>query len=231
MTFGFVQKEDAKSKPASEAELSKHTKPIIVKVPSNASQVADRLESSKASATTTVGDGFISAGKAVTKGVKSFSSAVSDATGKVQSGIAQAQSISQDPASFVAGLAEQATGFSIPSSPQGLIDLLSKFSTPKTSGDGRTDIAKNKSEGEGVINEIGDTASLTADALTSKISSVSQALAPVTEAVGAVTEIANLGGVPVDNVISQSVSKVTTPVQSTLTKVKNVSDGTQGIIT
>ena len=60
---------------------------------------------------------------------------------------------------------------------------------------------------------------------------MSQALAPVTEAAGAVTEIANLGGVPVDNVISQSVSKVTTPVQSTLTKVKNVSDGTQGIIT
>jgi len=53
----------------------------------------------------------------------------------------------------------------------------------------------------------------------------------VTEAVSSVTEIASLGGVPVDNVVSTAVNKVTQPVQSSLQKVKNVTDSTQGIIT
>lgn len=227
----YSQTEDINSRPANEKELSKHNKPTIVKVPSNASEVVDKLESAKATATNAVGDPFLSAGKAVTKGVKEFSSAVADASGKIQSAKATAQSAAQDPVSFVAGLAEQATGFSIPTSPEGLINLLSKFSEPKVSGDGRTDIAKAKSEGNDVISEIGDVASLTGDALTSKISSVSEALAPITEVAGAVTEIASLGGVPVDNVISNSINKVSSPVQTTLTKVKNVTDGTQGIIT
>ena len=230
MSF-YKQSEDPKSRPASETQLATHNKPTIVKIPSNASEVVDKLESAKATATTAVGDPFISTSKAVTKGVKEFSSAVADASGKIQSAKATAQSAAQDPVSFVAGLAEQATGFSIPTSPEGLINLLSKFAEPKVSGDGRTDIAKSKSEGDDIISEIGDVASLTGDALTSKISSVSEALAPITEVAGAVTEIASVGGVPVDNVISNSISKASAPVQTTLTKVKNTTDGTKGIIT
>jgi len=223
------------SRPADESQISKHTQPTVVTVPQNASDHVNRIDAATATGTTSVGDAFISANKAVTKGVKEFASNLSDAVGKVQSGIAQAQSASQDPVSFVAGLAQQATGFSIPSSPQGLIDLLSKFSKPKTTSDGRTDIANPKSEGEGVVDEIGDVASLTADQLSSKISSVSSAISSVTstvgEVTGAVTQIASLGGVPVDNVISQSISNVTSPVQSTLSKVQNATDGTRGIIT
>ena len=227
----YKQISDEKSKPASEAELAKHNKPIIVKVPSNASNVANRIESAKATGTTSVGDATISASKAVVKGVETFTSEISNAAGRVQSGIAQAQSIAQDPVSYVVGLAEQATGVSVPSSPQGIVELLSKFSKPKVSGDGRTDISKNKSDGEGVIDEIGDVASFSADELSSKITSVSNAISSATEVVGAVTEVASLGGVPVDNVITQSINKISTPVQSTLTKVKNTTDGTKGIIT
>ena len=219
------------SKPASEAELAKHNKPVIVKIPSNASEVANRIDSAKATGTTSVGDAKISANKAVAKGVKTFTSEISNAAGRVQSGIAQAQSIAQDPVSYVVGLAEQASGVSVPSSPQGLLELLSKFSEPKVSGDGRTDISKNKSDGEEVISEIGDVASFSADELSSKITSVSNAISSATEVVGAVTEVASLGGVPVDNVITQSINKISTPVQSTLTKVKNTTDGTKGIIT
>lgn len=227
----YKQLEDESSKPASEAELAKHNKPTIVKIPSNASKVANRLDSAKATGTTSVGDATISASKSVVKGVKTFTSEISNAAGRVQSGIAQAQSIAQDPVSYVVGLAEQATGFSVPSSPQGIVELLSKFSKPKVSGDGRTDLSKNKSAGENVVGEIGDVASFSADELSSKISSVSNAISSATEVVGAVTEISNLGGVPVDNVITQSISKISTPVQSTLTKVKNTTDGTKGIIT
>ena len=231
----FKQTQNPNLAPADEGELSKHTQPVVVSVPANASEVANRADSARATGTTSVGDGFISAQKSVAKGVTEFTSAVGGAVGKVQSGIAQAQSAAQDPVSFVSGLAEQATGFSIPSSPEGIANLLSKFSKPKPNSDGRTDIADPKSEGESIIDEIGDVASLTADQLTSKISAVSSAISdfasPITEAAGAVTELANLGGVPVDNVISQSVSQVTSPVQSTLTKVTNVTDGTQGIIT
>jgi len=234
MSF-YTQIPSEASRPADEGEMAKHTKQNICTIPPNASQHVSKLESSTATGITTVGDGFVSAGKAVTKGIEEFTSAIGDAAGKVQSGIAQAQSAAQDPASFIVGLAEQATGFSVPSSPEGLLNLLQKFSKPKANGDGRTDIARTKQEGETIIDEIGDVASLSADQLSSKISSVSSAISSVTstvgEAAGAVTQLASLGGVPVDNVISQSVSNVTSPVQSTLTKVQNVSDGTQGIIT
>jgi len=223
------------SKPAGEENLSKHTQPNICAIPSNADQFVDQSDSSRATGTTSVGNGFISAGKATVKGVTEFASDVGDALGKVQSGIAQAQAIATDPVSFVAGLAEEATGYSIPTSPQGVLDLLSKFSKPPVSSDGRTDISKEKSEGEGIIDEIGDVASLTVDELTGAISSVGTAISEATSAIGEaispITELASLGGVPVDNVISQSVNKVTSPVQSTLTKVQNVTDGTQGIIT
>ena len=40
----YKQLEDESSKPASEAELAKHNKPTIVKIPSNASKVANRLD-------------------------------------------------------------------------------------------------------------------------------------------------------------------------------------------
>lgn len=222
------------SVPADESELSRHTQPTTVRVPQNAHRYAGMNESGEATGTNSVGNGQISASKAASKGVQEISSAISDASSKVQSGIAQAQSAAADPVSFVAGLAQQATGFSVPTSPEGLVALLSKFSKPKVTGDGTTDISKRKSEGENVIEEIGDVASVVAQgpgALASKISSVSSALAPVTEAAGAVTELASLGGVPVDNVISQSISKVTQPVQSSLTKVTNVTDQTRGIIT
>lgn len=223
------------SRPADESQLSKHTQPTVCTVPPNADRIVNPYESAKATGTTAVGNGPISAGKAVEKGVQEFTNAVSDAASKVQSGIAQAQSAAQDPVSFVAGLAQQATGVSIPTSPQGVLDLLSKFSPPPATGDGRTDISKPASEGDSVISEIGDFASLTADQVTSKISSVSSAIsqvtAPITQAAGAVTQLASLGGVPVDNVISSSVNKITSPVQSSLTKVNNVVDGTQGIIT
>lgn len=219
------------SRPADESQLSRHTTPIVVTVPPNASENVNRIDAAKATSTTSVGDAFISASKAVAKGVSEFTNQIADAAGKVQSGIAQAQSAAADPVSFVAGLAQQATGVSIPSSPQGIVNLLAKFSKPKTSGDGRTDIANEKSEGESIIDQIGDTASLTAEQLSSKISAVSEALSPVTEIASSVTQLASLGGVPVDNVISQSINQVTSPVQSTLTKVQNVTDGTQGIIT
>jgi len=222
------------SVPADESQLNKHVQPITVRVPQNAHRVAGMNEAGSATGTNSVGNGQISATKAVTKGVQEITSAITDATNKVQSGIAQAQAAAADPVSFVAGLAEQATGVSIPTSPEGLVALLSRFSKPKVTGDGTTDISKTKSEGEDVIQEIGDVASVVAQgpgALASKISSVSAALAPVTEAVGAVTELASLGGVPVDNVISSSVSRVTEPVQSSLTKITNVTDGTSGVIT
>jgi len=223
------------SKPADESALSAHTKPVVVTVPPTASQFADRVESAVATGTKTVGDGFISASKSIAQGVQEFTSNLADAAGKVQSGIAQAQSAAQDPVSFVAGLAQQATGVSIPSSPQGILNLLQKFSKPKTTSDGSTDISNPKSDGESIIDEIGDVASLTADQISSKIATVSEAISSVTstvsEVTSSVTQLASLGGVPVDNVISRSVSNITSPVQSTLTKVQNVTDGTQGIIT
>lgn len=230
----FRQQVVSESVPGDAAQTSKHRLPTVVTVPPNASDKVDKMAVADATGTTPVGDGLITATNATAKGVKEFTNAAADAAGKVQSGIAQAQSAAQDPASFAIGLAQSQTGISIPTSPQGVANLLAKFSKPKPTGDGRTNIADSKTEGENVVSEIGNVAEVVSKgpgALASKISSVSSALAPVTEAASAVTELASLGGVPVDNVISSSVSKVTSPVQSSLTKVNNAVDGTQGIIT
>lgn len=234
MTF-YSSKTLTASQPADESELSKHTRPVRTTVPSNASEHADRKESALATGVTSVGDGFIAANKAVTKGVREFTSAISDAAGKVQSGIAQAQSAAQDPVGFAIGLAEQAGGFSVPSSPEGIVALLKKFNKPKAQSDGTVDITDTKDESDSLVEELGDTAGLTAEQISSKVSGISSAISQVgstiSETAGAITELASLGGVPVDNVVSQSIQQVSQPVQSTLSKVQNVSDGTQGIIT
>lgn len=232
----FTQQVVPESVPADESQLSKHRTPTVVTVPPNASDKVNKQSVGDAIGTTPVGDGLISATTAVSKGVSEFTNTAADAAGRVQSGIAQAQSAAQDPASFAIGLAQSQTGISIPSSPQGVANLLAKFSKPNPKGDGRTNIAEEKTEGEDIASKIGDVAGLIAkgpSALLGKINSAISQVVPseITEAASSVTELASLGGVPVDNVISTSVSKVTSPVQSSLTKVNNAIDGTQGIIT
>lgn len=232
----FKQEVVPESIPAEESQTSKHSKPTVVTVPPRASAVVNRMSVAKSTGTTPVGDGLVSTSSAVAKGVTEFTNTATEAAGKVQSGIATAQSAAQDPAGFAISQIQSISGVSIPSSPQGVANLLAKFSKPKPTGDGRTNIAEEKTEGEDIASKIGDVGSLIAkgpQALTSKINSTIGQIVPseVTEAAGSVTELASLGGVPVDNVISTSVNKVTSPVQSSLTKVNNAVDGTQGIIT
>lgn len=232
----YTQKVNQESVSADESQTSKHKTPTVVTIPPKASNQVSKNAVAKAIGTTPVGDGLISATSATAKGVTEFANTAADASGKVQSGIAQAQSAAQDPVGFALSLAQAQTGVSIPSSPQGVAQLLAKFSKPKPNGDGTTNIAEEKTEGENVIDKIGDVAGAIAkgpSALLGKINSTISQIVPseVTEAASSVTELASLGGVPVDNVISTSVSKVTSPVQSSLTKVNNAVDGTQGIIT
>src|SRR5210317_1083522 len=114
----FTQQVVSESIPGDAAQTSKHKTPTIVTVPFNASDKVDKMAVADATGTTPVGDGLITATNATAKGVKEFTNAAADAAGKVQSGIAQAQSAAQDPASFAIGLAQSQTGISIPTSPQ-----------------------------------------------------------------------------------------------------------------
>lgn len=228
-----VQEVNKKTELAGESERNEHKKPTIVTVPPNASAKTSLISAAQGTGTTAVGSGVISGSKAAAKGADVVATAKANAD-KVKSTIATAQQAASDPISFALSAVQSATGFSIPSSPAGVAALLSKFSEkPDPRGDGTTDISKEKKQGSSILEKIGDIASLSpADAL-SKVTSAASQFVPegVTEAVSSVTELASLGGVPVDNVISTSVNKVTQPVQSSLQKVKNVTDNTQGIIT
>lgn len=225
--------ENKKTEPADQAQTNIHKKPTIVTVPSNASSKTSLISAAQGTGTTAVGSGVISGSQAAAKGADAVATAKANVQ-KVKSAIATAQQAASDPVGFALSAVQAATGFSIPSSPEGIASLLGKFAEkPDPRGDGTTDISKEKKEGSSVLSKLGDVASLNpADALSKVTSAASQFVpAGVTEAVSSVTEIASLGGVPVDNVVSTAVNKVTQPVQSSLQKVKNVTDSTQGIIT
>jgi len=236
MTIAIRTGEPVFTKLAGETERSEHNKPSVVTVPKNASNSASILSSSKAVGTTAVGDGVLSASKAAAKGATVMAE-VNSGIAKVQSAKAQVEQAKNDPVSFALSVAQSATGFSIPSSPEGIANLLSKFSKPdETKGtDTSVNIAKEKSAAEDAVAGAGDIASLAGD--TASFISKATAIASNPTSVlpsdisGAVTQISSVGGLPIDNVISQATSKVTSPVQSSLTKVKNVSDTTTGILT
>ena len=236
MTIAITTGEPVFTKLAGQTERSEHNKPTVVTVPSSASNRVSVVSSAKAVGTTSAGDGVISASKAAAKGATVMAE-INAGVAKVQSAKAQAEQAKNDPVSFALSSIQSATGFSIPSSPEGLANLLSKFSKPDVTKktDPAVDISNEKSSSEDAVAGAGDIASLAGD--TASFISKATAIASNPTSIlpsdigGAVTQISNVGGVPVDNVISKATSKVTSPVQSSLTKVKNVSDTTTGILT
>jgi len=230
--MSLYKKESAPStKLAGESERAVHKKPTVVTIPSNAVAKTSTIDAAQATGTTSVGDAIVSSAKATAKGVTEIKNAITDGISKVQSGIARAQSAASDPVGFAISLAESQSGFSIPSSPEGVANLLAKLSKPDTRGDGTTDISKEKKDGSDAVAKLGDIGSDFGAAVSKVTSSIGAATSAVGEVTGSVTELASLGGVPVDNVISNSVNKITQPVQTSLQKVKSTSDNTQGIIT
>ena len=245
LTNILTTSETPENKPLGASERNIHKKPTIVKVPPKASDMKGSLGTALAEGSKTVGDGFVSAVTSSTSAVSDAFSKVNSSLGKAKGAIADASSAASDPLGALSSLASEAFGFSVPTSPEGVASLLSSFAPPSPLGDGtslgepKESISEQLSKVTEAASQVasldptGSISSLTSTLAGGNVASLASSVASSTNSFSSVTSaIGNLqsGGFPVDNVISTAFTQASNPVQSSLQKVINKTDGTAGVI-
>jgi len=209
------------SKPADTA--GEHTKPTIVSVSDKAKRVSSTVGLDLGGLKST-GDSLMSSLTSIVNSpdASELTSSVADTASKINSSISGGAS----PLDAITGGISEGFGIELPSIPSDISGIFEKFSTPDPLGDGSLDFAAKAEEASGFVSDA--VAQVTDLAGGSDLGGITDALGGGLPGLSSITSVA---GLPTDSVITSSLSKVTSPIQSSLSKVTNITDGTSGIIT